>query len=162
MPPWNFTAAGNWPPSCRNLWTASRPVNNVPVIATASPTFSARTAASETGVVSVIMSIQPFPDAALLVQRHALAPVGPAHVADADEVGGGQAVEHADFGAQQGGLAAKAHRADTEFVGGLHNILLQLVQFRIWVVVVQSAEKLLLGEFVARRPVAADAHPKDA
>jgi len=38
----------------------------------------------------------------------ALATVGPTHVADADKIRGGQPVEDADLGAEQGGLATEA------------------------------------------------------
>src|ERR1035438_5609966 len=58
------------------------------------------------------LSVKPFLDLAVRVERRALAAICPTLVADADEVGCGQAIEHADFGAQQGGLAAKTHWPD--------------------------------------------------
>src|SRR6266478_3092708 len=56
IPSFNLTPGGSRPPSCKYLWTASRPVNNVPVMPTSSPTLSARMADSETGVARLIIS----------------------------------------------------------------------------------------------------------
>src|SRR5512139_3176443 len=98
IPPWRLTPGGSRPPSCRYLWTASRPVNKVPVMVTSSPTFSARTAASVTGVESwiIVVSVKPFLDLAGRIECHALAAIGPAHVADADEIRGRQPIKHTD------------------------------------------------------------------
>src|SRR5258708_14620947 len=55
IPSVNLTPAGSFPPSCRYLWTASRPVNKVPLMPTSSPTLRARMTDSDTGVVRLIM-----------------------------------------------------------------------------------------------------------
>src|SRR5438552_3778609 len=55
MPSRKLTLGGNVPPSCRYLWTASRPVNTIPDINTSSPTFSARIFSSENGKVSLFI-----------------------------------------------------------------------------------------------------------
>src|SRR6516164_5895472 len=113
MPSRRLTPSGSWPPSCRYLWTASRPVNKVPEMETASPTLRPRMALSETGVVrEIIASIQPTKDFAVRSQGHSLAAIGPAHVTDADEKRGGQPVQNADLGPEQSGLAAETHRAN--------------------------------------------------
>src|SRR4051812_23803697 len=101
MPSRRSTPGGSCPPSCKYLCTASRPVNSTPEISTASPTFSARIFSSLKGVVSSGISldsiqplslIQPALDFAARFERDALAAKGPAHVANADKIGGGQAV----------------------------------------------------------------------
>src|SRR5664279_1713654 len=63
------------------------------------------------------LSIKPILDLPVRIERHALAAIRPTHVANADEIGCGQAIEHADLGAQQGGLAAKTHWPDAELIG---------------------------------------------
>src|ERR1035441_9675757 len=137
-------------------------------MATSSPTLSARMAASETGVVSWIIGglelslVKPFLGLSVRVERHTLAPIRPTHVADADEIGGGQAIQHANLGAKQGGLAAETHWADAKLVRGLDNVLLQLAEFRIWVGVVEPAKELLLRILVAGRSIPADADAEDA
>ena len=104
-----------------------------------------------------------FAICAIRTQRHALAAIGPAHVADADEIGRRQAVRHTNFHAQQRRLAAKTHRADAEFVGRLQNVLLQLVQFRIRDCGRRiSRRNWVLLNLVAGRAVAADAHAENA
>src|SRR5208283_621668 len=55
MPSRKFTPGGSWPPSCKYLWTASRPVNTTPVISTSSPTFNARIFSSVKGKESLII-----------------------------------------------------------------------------------------------------------
>ena len=47
---------------------------------------------------------------------HGFSSIGPAHVGDGDEEGGGQAVQLGHFHAEDGGLAAEAHGADVELV----------------------------------------------
>src|SRR6185369_18081948 len=115
MPLRRFTPGGSFPPSCRYLCTASRPVNNVPEISTASPTFSERISPSSHGVVSFAISIEPSLNLTG-AQLHALAPIRPAHVTDADKVGHQQPIRSADFHAEQNRLAAETHRPDAEFV----------------------------------------------
>src|SRR5208337_2969031 len=60
MPSRRFTPGGSLPPSCRYLWTASRPVNTTPEINTSSPTFSARIFSSVKGKVNCVIG-HPFP-----------------------------------------------------------------------------------------------------
>ena len=91
-----------------------------------------------------------------------MATVGPAHVADADKEGCGQAVRRADLHPQQRRLAAEAHGPDAQFVRRLEDVLFQVVQHGIRVAVFDRAEELLLAEFVARGAVTADAHAEDA
>lgn len=91
-----------------------------------------------------------------------LAAEGPAHVADADEVAGRQAVEHADLAAEEGRLAAETHRADAEAVGRFHDVFFQTREGWHAVPVVEMTEELLLGVQIAGRAVAADANPEDA
>src|ERR1700744_903475 len=144
MPSRRFTPEGSLPPSCKYLWTASRPVNTTPDISTSSPTFRVRTFSSVKGKVSLIMiasinqvdrlvnsrSIEPFLNICLRVQNHPLAAIGPAHVTDADKERCGHAIGRAYFHAQQCGLAAKPHGTDAEVIGGFQNILFQRVQLR--------------------------------
>src|SRR3989442_15751237 len=62
MPSRRLTPGGNRPPSCRYLWTASRPVNTTPDIRTSSRTFSARIFSSVKGKErSIIFSLGKFP-----------------------------------------------------------------------------------------------------
>src|ERR1041385_5570851 len=89
-------------------------------------------------------------------------PIRPAHVAHADEIRRRQTIQHADFCAEQRRLAAETHWADAEFVRGLDDILFELVEFGIRIAVIELAQELLLGKFVARRAVAADAHAENA
>jgi hypothetical protein len=107
-------------------------------------------------------SIQPLPNFPICIQRHALTPIHPAHVADAHEIGRGQAVRRANLHAQQRRLAAETHRADAEFICCLQNVLLQPVEFGIRIAVVEFAEELRLAQLVAGCTVAADAHTEDA
>ena len=59
----------------------------------------------------------------------ALSTEGPAHVANAYEERCGHAVEGTDFAAEEGGFTAETHGADTEFIGGLEDILFEGVEF---------------------------------
>src|ERR1035437_7838255 len=108
------------------------------------------------------LSVKPFLDLAVRVERHALAAIRPAHVADADKIGCGQAIEHADFGAQQGGLAAKTHWSNTELIRRLDDVALQLVALGVWVAIIESAQELLLRILIAGGSVAADADAENA
>src|SRR6266446_1356235 len=121
IPSFNLTPGGSRPPSCKYLWTASRPVNSVPVMPTSSPTLSARMADSETGVPRLIISkwsddhsshsshqshengvsVEPFLDIPVCIEAHALPSVSPAHVTDAHKKGGWKPVCGADLCAQQ-------------------------------------------------------------
>src|ERR1043165_2376578 len=56
MPSRRLTPGGNAPPSCKYLWTASRPVNTTPEINTSSPTLSARILSSVKGKLSFVMA----------------------------------------------------------------------------------------------------------
>src|SRR3954462_15471700 len=96
----------------------SRPVKMTPEIKTSSPTFNDRTVCSEMGIFSSIISVEPGLDRAIFGEDSALAPIGPAHIADADEKGGGQAIDRANLDAQQGSLAAETHWSNAKLVGG--------------------------------------------
>src|ERR1044071_9406959 len=102
-----LTPSGNAPPSCRYLCTASRPVYTTPLISTSSPTLSARILSSVKGRESLVMSVKPFGDFAVVAQGHALPPVSPAHVTDAHEERRRQPVRRANLHPQQGRLAAE-------------------------------------------------------
>src|ERR1041384_2731944 len=144
MPPFRETPSGSRPPSCRYLWTASRPVNTTPLTTTASPTFSTRTCSSEIGVCSDIMCplVETLLDAPVPRKRGPLPPICPAHVADAHEIRSGHAVDRADFHTEQRCLPAKPHGTDPELVGRLPDVLLQPVQFRHRISIRQKAEEL--------------------
>src|SRR5688572_8716878 len=150
MPSRRLTPGGSSPPSCRYLCTASRPVNTTPLMATSSPTLSARILSSvkgrERGIIAgfgkLSRSIQPLRDLAIAIQFDATPAVGPAHVAHADEIRRRHAVRRADLHAQQRGLAAETHRADAEFVGRLEDVLLQRVELRLGIAVVEQPEEL--------------------
>ena len=105
---------------------------------------------------------RPLQDFTLRSQGHSLAAEGPTHVADADKIRGGHSVQHADFGAQQRGLAAESHGTDAQFIAGGHDVPLQFVKLGLWVFVLQPAEELLFGLLEAGGAVAADAYPQDA
>ena len=106
--------------------------------------------------------IKPFLNFTIRIQRHALTPIRPAHVADAHEKGRGQAVRRANLHAQQRRLAAESHRADAEFVRRLQDVLLERVEFGDRIAVGDQPQELRLAHLVARRAVAADAHAEDA
>ena len=91
-----------------------------------------------------------------------MAPEGPAHVADTHEIRRRHAVGRADLHAEQCRFAAEPHRADAQLIGSLEDVLLKFVQFRVGIAIVEVAEKFALGELVAGRPVAADAHAENA
>src|SRR5688572_5618467 len=131
MPFRKLTPVGSLPPSWRYLWTASRPVNNVPDISTGSPTFSERMSASSQGVLSFIMpnSVKPAVDLTIAVKLHALTSIRPAHVADAHKKRGRKAIGGANLHAEQGRFAAESHRADAKFVRRVQDVLLEFVQF---------------------------------
>src|SRR5688500_14548582 len=120
----------------------------MPLISTSSPTLSERIFSSVNGRVTGIILVQPLLDFPGLTKGCALAAIGPAHVADADEEGGGKAIGSADFYAEQRGFAAEAHRPNAEFVGGVENIAFEFGEFLGGVGVVERAEELLFGEFV--------------
>src|SRR5438067_1336948 len=120
IPSLKLTLAGSLPPSCKYLCTASRPVNNTPLISTASPTLSERIFSSVNGIVSFVMgtkSVEPFLNFSAGLQYHPLPPVGPAHVTDAHKKRGGHSVDGADLHAEQGRFATETHRPDPEIVG---------------------------------------------
>src|ERR1022692_2059347 len=91
-------------------------------------------------------SIQPFFNPSIGIECHPLATVRPAHIADADKIGGRQSVQHADFRAEQSCPAAETHRTDAEFVGRFDDVLLELGELRIRIVVVELPQELLFGE----------------
>src|ERR1044072_9531660 len=103
---------------------------------------------SRIGTFSSIILVEPGLDFAGVVEDSALAAIGPAHVADADEEGGGEAIGLADFYAEQGGFAAETRGSDAEFVRGVQNVLLEFVEIGIGIAIVEAAEELLLGIFV--------------
>src|SRR6516162_10031124 len=167
MPSCKLTPSGSCPPSCKYLCTASRPVKRRPLIATSSPTFKARLADSEMGVVSWIISpasllIEPVLDTALRRESDALPPIRPAHVAYAYKIRGRQAIEHADFRAQQRRFATEAHRADAKLVRGLNNVLLKAVELRLRIMVTERAQQLPFGKLVSGGAVATNANSKYA
>ena len=107
-------------------------------------------------------SIEPFLNFAGGIERDALAAEGPAHIADADEIGGRKAMSRADFNAQQSGFTAEAHGADAQFVSGIEDVLFESVEFGIGIAIVEGAEELLFGKLVAAGAVAAQADPENA
>src|SRR6188474_1272857 len=129
IPSRKLTSGGSLPPSCRYLWTTSRPVKRTPVISTSSPTFKPRIFSSVNGLVNWIIwrSVKPFLDLAVLIEQYSLPAIGPAHIADTDEERGRQAIGNADLDSEQCRLAAKAHRPDAQLVGCVQNILFQPV-----------------------------------
>src|SRR5579884_1549837 len=106
--------------------------------------------------------IQPFHYVPLGVKDDAAPAIGPAHVGDADEKRRRQTIARSDLAAADRQLAAESHRADVELVGLIENPCFQGRQLRYGIGVVQFAEKLLLGELVARRAIAADADAEEA
>src|SRR5436190_24331952 len=130
MPLRRLSSGGNSPPSCRYLCTASRPVKNIPLIATSSPFLSARIFSSVNGAEREIMLVKPLGDFALSVEFDALPTVRPAHVTDADEERRRQAIRRAHFHPEQRCFAAKTHRADAQFIRRLQHILFERVEFR--------------------------------
>src|SRR4030095_11635979 len=99
IPSRKLTSGGSVPPSCRYLWTTSRPVKRTPVISTSSPTFKARIFSSVNGLVNWIIgrSVKPFLDLTLLIEQDALPAIGPAHIADTDEEGCRQTIRDTDL-----------------------------------------------------------------
>src|SRR5687768_6164587 len=129
---------------------------------TSSPTLSERIVCSEIGTFSSIILIEPGLDFAGVVEDSALAAIRPAHVADAHEERRGQAIGRANFHAEQSRFAAETHRANAEFIRGVQNVLLKLVEFGIRIPIIETAQELLLRKFVADRAIAADANAEDA
>src|SRR5438270_242799 len=104
MPSRKLTAAGSCPPSCKYLWTASRPVNRTPEISTESPTLSARVFSSVKGLVSWIIktnSIEPLFYVATGCERHSLPAKGPTHIADTHKIRSRQPVGRDNLYPQQ-------------------------------------------------------------
>src|SRR6266404_1565694 len=100
MPSRRLTPGGSFPPSCKYLCTASRPVKSTPEISTDSPTFNERIFSSVIGVLSWITEsslIEPLFNLPAGFQQHALPPKSPAHIADADEIGSRQPVGRANL-----------------------------------------------------------------
>src|SRR5687767_5653534 len=95
------------------------------------------------------------------VQRDTLPAISPAHVTDTHEERCRKAIGRADFYAEQGGLATKTHRPYAEFIGSVEDVLLEFIEFGNRIAVLEPAQKLLFGEFVAGGAVAADAHAQD-
>src|SRR5215213_4339608 len=158
MPLRRLTSGGSSPPSCRYLCTASRPVKNMPLMATSSPFLSARIFSSVNGAEREIMSVKPLGDFALRVEFNALPPIRPAHITDADEERCRQTIGREYFHAEQGRLAAKAHGADAQLVRGLQHILFKRVEFRHGVAISQCAQKLFFRKFIAGGAITTDAH----
>src|SRR5512138_1505329 len=99
-----------------HLCTASRPVIITPESSTDSPTFSARMASSEMGIVNLVVMVC-LP---LLVYHvvagnsHLAPPVGPAHIGNGDEERRGKPVCSGDLGTQHGRFTAKAHWSNAQ------------------------------------------------
>src|SRR5208337_5035969 len=98
----------------------------------------------------------------LLVDPCGGAAIGPAHVAHAHEIAGGQPAEVADLDAEHCGLAAEPHRADAELVGLGEDLLLHLVELGNRVAVVETPQQLALGLDEPRAPVTAEASADDS
>src|SRR5215510_13844166 len=101
-----------------------------------------------------ISLIAPLFNLPFRIEFHTLTPIRPAHVADADEIGGRQTVEDTDFCSEQGRFSAKSHWPDAEFVRGIDDVLLEAIEFWIFVLIIQFAEKLLLRKFVTGGAIA--------
>ncbi len=91
------------------------------------------------------------------VQQHAQPAERPAVISDRDKETRRQAIGGGDLAANQGDEAAKAHGADPQLVGLLHDFLLELRQHGIGIHVVERAKQLQLGVVIAGGAVAADA-----
>src|SRR4051794_14787268 len=118
-----------------------------------SPTRSSRIFFSSNGAESRFMSVVPFPDLALRADHRALPAVSPAHVGHADKVGSGHAIQRGHLAAEERGLAAEAHRPDSELVGRVDYFLLELREVRMRVTIIHLAQELLLGMQVPRRAI---------
>src|SRR5262249_3394542 len=73
-----------------------------------------------------------------------------------------KAILRADLAPQQRHAPAESHRADSQFVGVLGDIFLQLRQLGDRIDVVRFAEELSLGGVITARPIAADANAQVA
>ena len=69
-----------------------------------------------------------------------------------------QPIRRRDLASDQRNLSAESHRADADAVGFVHDFGFELGQLRDRIHIVERAEKLLLGQIVAVRAIAADAH----
>ena len=94
--------------------------------------------------------------------RHSLPAECPAVVGYGDEEAGGDPVDGTDLASQQCHVAAEAHGADAQLIGGFHDVIFQLGQLGVGVDIIHGAEQLLFGQPVARRPIAADAYADKA
>ena len=109
------------------------------------------------------IAVEPLLDGpGLGVEHHAQAAERPAIVGDGDEKARGQAIGGGDLTADERRFSAKAHRAHADLVGFLHDFGFELGERGIGVRVVERTEELLLGDRVAVRAVAADAHADGA
>ena len=115
----------------------------MPLISTASPTFSERIFSSVKGRERDVILVEPFFNSACVAQSCSLATIGPTHIADTHKIRGGQPIGGGDFHAEQGCFSAETHRTNSEFVGRVEDVLLKFVQFGIWVAVAKRAEELL-------------------
>ena len=96
------------------------------------------------------IAIQPALDqAGRSVEHHPETPERPAVVRDRHEEAGRQPVERADLAADERNLAAEAHGADSQVVGGAHDGRLELRQPGIGIEVIQRPEQLLFRVGVA-------------
>ncbi len=86
--------------------------------------------------------VQPAGDGVAGPQNDSLPSKRPTHVADTDKVGGGHPIGGADLDPEERGLTPKTHRSNAQIIGGLENVLFQMVQSRLGIPVVEEAEKL--------------------
>ena len=86
----------------------------------------------------------------------------PTHVADTDKVGCGHSIGGADLDPEERGLTPKPHRSNAQIIGGLENVLFEMVQSWLGIPVVEEAEKLSFAQFVPRGAIAADANAEDS
>jgi hypothetical protein len=109
------------------------------------------------------IAIQPFGDRARRrVEAHTQPAKRPAFIRHGNEETGGQAVHRANLATDQRRFSAEAHRADAELVRLFHDLGFQFREHRVGIYIVERSKQLSLGQIVAVRAVAADAHADGA
>jgi hypothetical protein len=106
--------------------------------------------------------VKPTLDGAIVdVKHHSSAPISPAVVSYGYEEASRNAVLDPNLAPQDGNFAPEAHGPDSQGIGFVHDVVLELGQLLIGVTVIYGPKQLLLGVLITAGSVATHGNPQE-